>query len=76
MSVHILREPNAEGVRVEDDVDESLLVKKEELIDNENETTTTVEYRFPGSDVIVHRSSHVTLKKWPEGLGAVAQPLG
>lgn len=60
---------------VESDVDEALLVKTEGVIDNDDEHTTWVEYRFPGSDVIVHRSCHVTLKKWPDGMGAFAQPL-
>lgn len=75
MLVHILREPNEHGVRVEDDVDDSLLIKAEGVIDNEDEHTTWVEYRFAGSDVVVHRSCHVTLKKWPIGIEAVAQPL-
>lgn len=68
--IHILRESG-----VEDDVEESTLVKTEGVIDNDNERTTFIEYRFPNSDVIVHRSCHVTLKKWPEGVGAIAQPL-
>jgi hypothetical protein len=76
MLIHILREENESGQRVEDDVDESRLVKTEGLVDNENERTTWVEYRFPGSDVIVHRSCHVTLKKMPEGLTAIAASLG
>lgn len=53
----------------DDRVDESLLVKSEGVIDTANEYTTWVEYRFPGSEVIVHRSAHVTIKHWP-GLGA------
>lgn len=69
--IHILREPNADGMRVEDDVDETGLVKSEGVVDNDHERTTWVEYRFPGSDVIVHRSVHVTLKEWPAGLGGV-----
>jgi hypothetical protein len=73
MLIHILREENAQGQRVEDDVDESQLVKTEGLIDNDNELTTWDEYRFPNSDVIVHRSCHVTLKKWPEGLTGAIQ---
>jgi hypothetical protein len=43
------------------DLDESLLEKKEGLIDNENERTTWVEYWLEGE--LVHRSVHVTLKK-------------
>lgn len=69
--VHILRSNGQE-----DDVDESLLVKTEGLIDNDHERTTWVEYRFPGSDQIVHRSVHVTIKQWPDGLGAIAGAIG
>ena len=43
------------------DMDESLLVKTEGIIDNDNERTTWVEYRLNGE--LVHRSAHVTLKK-------------
>ncbi len=68
--IHILRD--GPDPRVEDDVEEALLVKTTGVIDNEHEYTTWVEYRFPGSDVIVHRSAHVTIKKWPDALsGAV-----
>lgn len=69
MKIHILREANAEGVRLEDDVDETELLKTEGLTDNDHEHTTWVEYRFPGSDVIVHRSVHVTLKEGLEAVG-------
>lgn len=68
--IHILREPNDEGIRVEDDVEERLLEKTEGEIDNDNERTIWVEYRFPGSDVVVHRSVHVTIK---QGLMAAAE---
>jgi len=64
MRIHILREDGTE-----DDVDETLLVKTEGVVDDDNEHTTWVEYRFPQSDVIVHRSAHVTIKRWPHGLG-------
>jgi len=43
------------------DMDESLLVKQEGTVDNENELTTWVEYWLEGE--LVHRSAHVTLKK-------------
>ena len=66
--VHILRLPDSKGVRVEDDVDEAELVKTTSLLDNDHERTTAVEYRFPGSDIIVHRSAHVTIKQWPAGM--------
>jgi hypothetical protein len=45
------------------DMDESLLVKQEGTVDNENELTTWVEYWLEGE--LVHRSAHVTLKKMP-----------
>ncbi len=59
-----------------EECDESLLVKTEGTIDNDHECTTWVEYRFPGEDRIVHRSVHVSLKEWPEGLGAVIGDIG
>jgi hypothetical protein len=55
----------------ESDVDESRLVKTEGAVDNDHEYTTWVEYRFPGSDVIVHRSAHVTLKQGLRLMSAV-----
>ena len=42
------------------EMDESLLEKKEGSLDNDNETTTWVEYWLDGE--LVHRSAHVTLK--------------
>lgn len=44
------------------DMDEALLEKKEGTIDNENETTNWVEYWLDGE--LVHRSVHMTLKKF------------
>ncbi len=44
-------------------MDESLLEKKEGVVDNENEYTTWVEYWFESE--LVHRSVHVCLKKAP-----------
>ena len=75
MRIHILREPDAAGVRVEDDVDASVLVKSAGVVDNEDERTEWVEYRFPGSEVIVHRSVHVTKKRWPEGIEGALKNL-
>lgn len=74
--IHIARAPDVNGYRAEDDVDESLLVKTEGVIDNDHERTTWVEYRFPESDVIVHRSVHVTIKEWPDGIGSVLGGFG
>ena len=42
-------------------MDEALLDKREGTIDNDNETTTWIEYWLTGE--LVHRSAHVTLKK-------------
>jgi hypothetical protein len=42
-------------------MEESLLVKKEGQVDNDNEFTTWVEYYL--NDELVHRSAHVRLKK-------------
>jgi hypothetical protein len=47
------------------DTEESLLVKTEGSTNNTTEYTTWVEYRLPGSEEIVHRSVHMTLKEIP-----------
>ena len=52
------------------ELDESLLEKREGVVDNEHEYTTWVEYWLDGE--LVHRSAHVTLKEWPEGFGALS----
>lgn len=72
-AITILREPDAEGNRVQDVVDESLLVRTDGQFEDDNELTKWVEYRFPGSDVVVHRSVHVHMKKWPPGFIAGQQ---
>ena len=51
------------------DMDDSLLEKREGVVDNDNEFTTWVEY-WQG-DELVHRSAHVTLKKPPTFAGGV-----
>ena len=43
------------------EMDDSLLEKKEGSVDNDNESTTWVEYWLDGE--LVHRSAHVQLKK-------------
>ena len=43
------------------EMDESLLEKKAGSVDNDNETTTWVEYWLGGE--LVHRSAHVALKR-------------
>lgn len=52
------------------DLEESTLHKVEGEVDNEHEHTTWVEYYL--GEELVHRSVHVTLKEFPEGLGALA----
>ena len=42
-------------------MDESLLDKREGTVENDNESTTWVEYWLDGE--LVHRSAHVSLKK-------------
>jgi hypothetical protein len=53
------------------EMDESLLEKREGSLDNDNETTTWVEYWLEGE--LVHRSVHVTLKKnvFADGIAAM-----
>jgi hypothetical protein len=53
------------------EMEESLLEKKEGSLDNDNETTTWVEYWHEGE--LVHRSVHVTLKKnvFADGVAAM-----
>ena len=56
------------------DMEESLLEKKEGVLDNDNEYTTWVEYWHEGE--LVHRSVHVTLKKMPVFVGGEAASFG
>ena len=53
------------------EMEESLLDKREGSVDNDNETTTWVEYWLEGE--LVHRSVHVTLKKnvFADGIAAM-----
>jgi hypothetical protein len=53
------------------EMEESLLEKREGSLDNDNETTTWVEYWHEGE--LVHRSVHVTLKKnvFADGVAAM-----
>ena len=55
------------------EMDDSLLEKKEGLLDNDNEFTTWTEYWL--NDELVHRSVHVTLKTSP-ALFAEAAAIG
>jgi len=55
------------------EIDDSLLEKKEGIIDTENETTRWVEYWQ--NNELVHSSVDMTLKRNVATL-AVAQPLG
>lgn len=53
------------------DMDDSLLEKKEGIVDNEHEQTQWTEYWLDGE--LVHRSVHVLLKKnvFAEGVAAM-----
>ena len=53
------------------EMDESLLEKHEGINDNENETTTWVEYWLEGE--LVHRSAHVQLKRAVVSYGETAE---
>ena len=55
------------------EMDDSLLEKREGTIDNDNETTSWVEYWLEGE--LVHRSVDMTLKRNVTG-EAVTQSLG
>ena len=55
------------------EMDDSLLEKREGTTDNDNETTSWVEYWLQGE--LVHRSVDMTLKRNVTG-EAVAQSLG
>ncbi len=46
---------------IKGEMDEALLEKREGSLDNDNESTTWVEYWLDGE--LVHRSVHVALKK-------------
>lgn len=52
------------------EMDESLLEKREGVVDNENEHTTWVEYWLNGE--LVHRSVHVGLKHGLDMTGEIA----
>lgn len=52
-------------------MDDSLLFKKEGVIDNEDEHTTWIEYWL--GEELIHRSAHVTLKKMPAVYGEAAK---
>jgi hypothetical protein len=56
------------------EMDDSLLEKKEGSVDNDNESTTWVEYWLAGE--LVHRSAHVTLKKMPTFAGGETASIG
>jgi len=56
------------------DMDEDLLQKREGVDDNENERVEWTEYWLDGE--LVHRSVHMTLKKYTLTGEAVAASLG
>ena len=51
-------------------MNEALLDKREGTIDNDNETTTWIEYWLGGE--LVHRSAHVQLKRAVVSFGETA----
>ncbi len=51
--------------------DEATLRKVAGVSENDDEKTTWVEY-WQGEE-LVHRSAHVTLKKWPDGMDGVVK---
>ena len=53
------------------EMDESLLLRSEGVVNDDNEYTTWVEYHVPGNPRAVHRSVHVRLKKGVFGESAV-----
>lgn len=55
---------------IKGDMDDSLLEKKEGSLDNDHETTLWTEYWLDGE--LVHRSVHMTLKKFSLTGDAVA----
>ena len=56
------------------DMDESLLEKREGVDENDNERAEWVEYWLDGE--LVHRSVHMTLKKYSLTGEAIAAQLG
>lgn len=52
------------------------LVRTNGVLENDHELTTWIEYRFPNSDVVVHRSAHVTVKKMPGEMSGAVQSFG
>jgi hypothetical protein len=56
------------------EMDDSLLVRKDGNMENDNEKTSWVEY-YSG-DELVHRSVHVTLKEIPFSAGGKTESLG
>ncbi len=73
--IHILRPPDHDGHRFEDDVDESMLVCLRGVEENADTRVTWVEYRLPGDDCIVHRSATIDVKRWPGEAGATTGVL-
>lgn len=53
------------------ELNEDVLVKKTGKDENENEIAEWVEYWHDGE--LVHRSVHVSLKRWPAGMGGLGE---
>lgn len=56
------------------ELDDSALEKRDGVIENDHERTAWVEYWLNGE--LVHRSVYVTVKQWPDGLGAIVERIG
>lgn len=58
------------------EADESELLKLEGGFEDDNERTTWVQYHLPKTGTCVHRSAHVTAKRWPAAAEGTAAALG
>lgn len=56
------------------DMDPDTLRKTSGADETDAQLTEWVEYHL--GDELVHRSVHVTLKQWPEGMSAIAGMIG
>jgi hypothetical protein len=56
---------------VEKTVDDAGLVRTVTVQENDDLRVEATEYRWPASDVIVHRSVHAQMKRWPGALGSL-----
>lgn len=91
--IHVLLPPAADGTRLEGDLEEALLLRHDDRVEDDEKVIVSVEYCLASCagpahqtgaadrdgcfcSQHVHRSVHATMKRWPEGLSGIAQPLG